>query len=141
MWTSQEHVNSINNILTQYHDHTIWIVQDNVTLPSQFIITTWPPYHIIIWSFPRPFELRNRTSTLPNVSEFFSFSWCYIHQSPKEAINPSNSTICANLQAQETKPLELQLLTKNTHTMYPQSYHIAWTKCLGSRRMDVVFMV
>jgi len=36
-------------------------------------------------------------------------------------MNPSNSTICAKFQAQETKPLELQLLTKNTHSMYPQA--------------------
>lgn len=36
-------------------------------------------------------------------------------------MNPSNSTNCAKLQAQETKSLELQLLTKNTHTMYPQA--------------------
>jgi hypothetical protein len=42
-------------------------------------------------------------------------------KNPKEAMNPSNSTICAKLQAQETKPRELQQLTKNTHTMYPQT--------------------
>jgi len=56
-----------------------------------------------------------------NLSEFFSSNWCYAHQNPKKAMNPSNSIICAKLQAQETKPLELQLLTKNTHIMYPQA--------------------
>jgi len=56
-----------------------------------------------------------------NLTKFFSSNWCYAHQNPKEVMNPSNSTIYAKLQAQETKPLELQLLTKNTHTMYSQA--------------------
>ena len=77
-------------------------------------------------------------------------------------MNPSNSTNCAKLQAQETKSLELQLLTKNTHTMYPQditllqrvclllkgcwrSIYEAQThknrKCVGTRRIDVDFTV
>jgi len=38
-----------------------------------------------------------------------------------EATNSSTFTICAKLQIKETKPLDLQLLTKTTHTMYPQA--------------------
>ena len=36
-------------------------------------------------------------------------------------MDPSKFTICAKLQAQKTNPLELQLLTKNTHTLLEQS--------------------
>jgi len=73
------------------------------------------------------FPVSNEDSSLhitffqSNLSEFFCSTWCYTHQNPKEAMNPSNSTICIKLQAQKTKPLELQQLTKNTHTMYLQT--------------------
>ncbi len=105
--------------------HALWMVLTNSSLfcgsSSFWIVSFKTIFQDHLSSYPRPFELRTGASTLTNLSEFFSSSWCYAHQNPKEAMNPSNSTICAKLQAQETKPLELQLLTKNTHTMYPQA--------------------
>jgi hypothetical protein len=78
-------------------------------------------------------------------------------------MNPSNSTISAKLQAQETKLLELQLLIKNTSIqciyklphflnevcfmlkgcrrfIYKSQTHKN-LKCVDSIRIDVVFMV
>ena len=113
----------------------------------------------------------SKTIWIENMSiDTYKFEWIisfrlmfYAHQNPKQVINPSNSTICAKLQAQETKPLELQLLAENPHSLYPQATTLlersmffvlkgCWksiyeaqthknTKFVGSRRMDVVFMV
>ena len=108
-----------------------------MTIPFELINTT-SPYHLnssaqhdhqTILSreaIQDPFELRSGAWTLEK------FEWILFlilsHQHPIEAMNPSNSTICAKLQAQETVPLELQTTHQKHSYNVSTSYHIAWTK-------------